>query len=97
MEDEGFYKEMLSDFAASYEKRMGEINDALEKDDIKLYRTLVHSLKSASRSVGADDVSELAQALENAAGEENTEFVRTHNSELEKLFRTRAEQIKEII
>ena len=97
MEDEGFYKEMLTDFAASYEKRMGEINDALEKDDIKLYRTLVHSLKSASRSVGADDVSELAQALENAAGEENTEFVRTHNSELEKLFRTRAEQIKEII
>ena len=97
MEDEGFYKEMLSDFAASYEKRMGEINDALEKDDIKLYRTLVHSLKSASRSVGADDVSELAQTLENAAGEENTEFVRTHNSELEKLFRTRAEQIKEII
>ena len=86
MYDAGFYKEMLSDFAASYEKHMGELNAALESGDMKLYRTNVHSLKSTAKSVGAMDISALALSLEEAADKENKDFVTQHHGELDELF-----------
>lgn len=92
--DEGFYKEMLNELAESYDKRMGEMNGALQSGDIKLYGTYAHSLKSAAKSVGADDVSQLALSLENAAENGDAEFVKAHSSEFEQLFAQRAAQIK---
>jgi len=94
MYDAGFYKEMLSDFAASYEKQMGELNAALESGDMKLYRTNVHSLKSTAKSVGAMDISALALSLEEAADKENKDYVTEHHGELDELFGKWAERIK---
>ncbi len=94
IQDSDFYKQMLTDFAGSYHDQMNELHGALENKDLKLYRTKVHSLKSSSKLVGADDVSELALSLEKAAECGDTEFVAEHAGELDDAFGKRTQQIK---
>ena len=94
MYDAGFYKEMLSDFAASYEKHIDELNAALGNGDMKLYRTNVHSLKSSAKSVGAMDISAMALSLEQASDKDDKDFVSQHHSELDELFGKWTERIK---
>ena len=95
-EDAAFYNEMLTDYAMSCEKRLAELDQALGSKDMKLYRTYIHALKSASRSVGADDVSELAKELEKASERGDIEFVAYHGAELEKRLLKRSQQIKKV-
>ncbi|MBQ2581933.1 MAG: response regulator, partial [Ruminococcus sp.] len=94
MNDAAFYKEMLSDYAAAYDKQMSELGDALKNEDMKLYRTTVHSLKSTSKSVGAGDMAKLALSLEAASEKNDIQFVSEHHAELDELFRQWAERIK---
>ena len=94
MNDADFCKELMRDYADSYEKRTAELDGALESGDMKLYRTYVHSLKSASKTVGADDVAELSLELEQASGRDDAELVSARNGELKELFGRRTEQIR---
>ncbi len=94
MNDADFCKELMRDYADSYEKRTAELDGALESGDMKLYRTYVHSLKSASKTVGADDVAELSLELEQASGRGDAELVSARNGELKELFGRRTEQIR---
>ena len=95
--DIGFYREMLSDYAGTAEKRTADIRKAFESGDTENYRILVHSLKSVSKTVGADDVSELAKALENAAKDGDTEYIAAHNDELSEKLTVTAQKINSII
>ena len=94
MNDADFCKELMRDYADSYEKRTAELDGALESGDMKLYRTYVHSLKSASKTVGADDVAELSLELEQASERGDAELVSARNGELKELFGRRTEQIR---
>ena len=94
MEDNDFYREMLTDYALSYEKRTGELNSALDGGEIKLYCTLIHALKSTSRTIGADDVSELAKELEFAAKADDIALINSRHGEVISLFDKRVRQIK---
>ena len=94
MNDADFCKELMRDYADSYEKRTAELDGALESGAMKLYRTYVHSLKSASKTVGADDVAELSLELEQASGRDDAELVSARNGELKELFGRRTEQIR---
>ena len=94
MNDADFCKELMRDYADSYEKRTAELDGALESGDMKLYRTYVHSLKSASKTVGADDVAELSLELEQASERGDAELVSDRNGELKELFGRRTEQIR---
>ena len=78
-DDEDFYMELLTDYANSAEDKCGELSSYLEKGDLKNYEILVHSLKSASKTVGADDVSEQAKALEEASRNQDSAFVNAHH------------------
>ena len=51
----------------------------LDNGDLENYEILVHSLKSTSRTVGADELADEAKALEDASREKNTEFVKAHH------------------
>ena len=92
--DAGFCKELMRDYADSYEKRTAELDGALESGDMKLYRTFVHSLKSASKTIGADDVAELSLELEQASERGDAELVSARNGELKELYGRRTEQIR---
>ena len=97
MDDEDFYREMLGEYSNSSEQRIKELEDALEKQDIKLYRTYVHAMKSTSKTVGANDVSELALTLENFAKEGDISAAAARNGELAEMLRSKVEKLKPLI
>jgi HPt (histidine-containing phosphotransfer) domain-containing protein len=57
---------ILKIYHGDAEERIPQIIDALGSGDISRYVTLVHAIKSASRSIGAADVGNAAEALEDA-------------------------------
>ena len=66
--DEGFYREILRDFAADYPAQRQRLEEDYRNADWQDYRIHIHALKSVSRTIGAKDLSEQARRLEEAAG-----------------------------
>lgn len=90
---EKLYLQILRDYYKSVDKRSGIIADALERGDIKAYTIEVHSLKSTSRQIGADYLSELAAKLEKAGSEQDMKFINEKTGELLTRFRACKELI----
>ena len=67
------FLETLTVYARTAEKNRREIKEYVEGGDIKNATIKIHALKSTSRIIGAADLGDLAQTLENAGkeGEEN--------------------------
>ena len=91
--EEEFYLELLTDYANSASEKCAELSSYLEKDDLKNYEILVHSLKSSSKTVGADEVSEKAKALEQASRNQDKDFVITNHDAFVRLFEELAQKI----
>ncbi len=77
--EEDFYLELLSDYANACEEKCAELTSYFENNDLHNYEILVHSLKSSSKTIGADDVSEHAKALEFACKDGDGEFVKRYH------------------
>jgi len=84
------YFKVLDIFCKDILEKISEINDCIKENNIPLYSTLVHALKSASSNVGAKKVSELAKNLENAGKKGASQYILEHNeiflAELKKLY-----------
>ena len=80
--DEDFYLEILSDYSGSLEERRSELEEALGANDMEMYAIKVHSLKSTAKTVGDAKVFKMAQELETAAKENNSEFVGSNHTPL---------------
>lgn len=80
--DEDFYLELLTDYAKQASDRCTELTSYLEAGNLKDYEILVHSVKSSSKTIGADDLSELAKSLEAAARDSDADYVRQHHDAL---------------
>ena len=80
--DIGFYLDLLGDFAADCEDRCAALEAPYASGDWQAYRILVHALKSTAKTVGSDEVSEAARALEDAAAKEDEGFLRAHHGAL---------------
>ncbi len=91
--DEDFYMELLTDYAESAADKCHDLSAYLENGDIKNYEILVHSLKSASKTVGAGGVSEQARALEEASRNKDMSFVNEHHGAFVESFTSLAEKI----
>jgi len=73
------YAQTLTAFHKDGLKKLEEIKKCLETDNYPLYTTYVHALKSASASLGAEDLSEQAKVLEMAGRQEDSSFIRLQN------------------
>ena len=82
MDDETFYHEMIREFVSSSIETANALEKFCKAENWKDYRITVHALKSNARSVGAVDIAEQALALETAAKENDTEFIKAKNSSL---------------
>ena len=91
--DEDFYLELLTDYAKSADDKCSELSSYLENNDLKNYEILVHSLKSASKTVGADELSDRAKALEEASRDLNADFVNANHEAFVTGFRELASKI----
>ncbi len=74
-----FYIEMLREYVSSYNAHISDLSTYLSEHNMNDYETLVHSIKSTSRTIGAAEISELAFELEKASREGNEAFVSEHH------------------
>ncbi|MBR1743648.1 MAG: hypothetical protein IJ733_17625, partial [Lachnospiraceae bacterium] len=92
-----FYIEMLKDYVLAHGKREEELVKYYEEKSWKEYETVIHALKSTSKTIGAQELFEKARALEEAAGEEDTGFLeQNHGAFLEK-YHEMTEKIKGVL
>ena len=91
--EEDFYLELLSDYAESASDKCTELSSYLDNNDLKNYEILVHSLKSSSRTIGADALSEQAKALEDASKNNDMDFVKKNHDAFVKSLKELAEKI----
>ncbi len=82
MSDVEFYLEMLNDFSTNSADRQQNLCDCYKDKNWDKYRIYVHSLKSASKTIGAVSLSEKAKKLEDAAKHHNEEFILENHDEL---------------
>lgn len=76
------YMQILQDYYCSLHDRIDILTAQLDEKDYKNYTINVHSLKSTSRQIGADDIADLAARLEQAGHEEQYDIIHNNHSEL---------------
>ncbi|MCR5799221.1 MAG: response regulator [Lachnospiraceae bacterium] len=72
----------LNLFLETIDSNAKVIKDAYESDNIRLYTIKVHALKSSARIIGAEELSRLAEKLEDAGNREDKAFIDEHTVKL---------------
>ena len=91
------YSKMLSIFYKDGVSIAGKIRTCLETNNIQLFVIHVHGIKSASALIGAEWLSEAAQALESAGKREDWDFIQTKSSEFLEDLETLLENINNFL
>lgn len=71
-------------FSESVEQKMDEIKGYYFSEDWENYTIKVHALKSSAKLVGAMELADAAQKLENAGNEKNIEYILSNHEEFVK-------------
>jgi len=79
-EDEEVYLEVLEGYVE--EDRRDELVNHYEQSNWPEYRVVVHAVKSTSLTIGAEDLSAKAKALEMAAADGDEAFIKANHDEL---------------
>ncbi len=85
--DEDFYKNVLAEYMYTSKDRTAELDSALLQHDMATYGIRVHSLKSISKTIGAQEVAGIAARLERAAKAGDEEEVSSGHDELMRQYR----------
>jgi len=88
------YLDILLDFCKDAEDRLVKISDALSKENIDLYTTLVHALKGAARSIGAIETGEKALWLEESAAKRHLQEINSKTNDLKENVNTLISHIR---
>lgn len=75
MNSENFYKEILTDFCTQAKKDLSSLEKHYSFKNWKDYAIVAHSIKSTSRTIGAENFSKLSLKHELAGKEGNEEFI----------------------
>lgn len=76
-DDEDLYIEILQSYA--YDAQEEDIQKYYDAEDWTNYATLMHSVKSTSKTIGANEVSEMAKEMELAAKAGDIALVKEHH------------------
>ncbi len=91
------YLDALSIFAASIDSRSAEMESCYLREDWENYTIKVHALKTMARSIGATELSQLAQGLEDAGRSEDTGALVAGHSVLLSLYRSLEEPLRPLV
>jgi len=83
-------KDAYLDVLRSYAKNTLPLIDAtklVDKDDLKSYTTIVHGIKGSSSGICAEEVADIAEALENAGSIGDYGYISAHNEDLSEATR----------
>jgi HPt (histidine-containing phosphotransfer) domain-containing protein len=95
MDTKSFYLEMLEEYLNA-DKREA-FQKAYQEKDWESYRILVHSLKSLSLTIGAEQLSAQAKAMETETKKQNTEYIRIHEEELMHAYAALLEKLRKAV
>ncbi|MCR4579406.1 MAG: response regulator [Treponema sp.] len=84
---------MFGLFQSSIQKNADELQKLLDEEDVTQYKIKVHALKSSARTIGATQLSEMALALETAAGENKLEQLKSDTPALLSFYRSYADRL----
>ncbi|MBE5924666.1 MAG: response regulator [Lachnospiraceae bacterium] len=73
------------------------IENAFDKDDIRLFTVKVHALKSSARIIGAQKLSKLAEELEAAGNGNDLDFIKKNTKKLLDDLRAYKEKLSRIV
>jgi signal transduction histidine kinase/CheY-like chemotaxis protein len=88
------YTDILEDFCKDAEERMERIEESAHAEDLTLYMTLVHALKGAAGSIGAQTFADVAAAMEESARTGDRAAIRARNGELLAILRALVDDIR---
>ncbi|MBO6162092.1 MAG: Hpt domain-containing protein, partial [Eubacterium sp.] len=102
MEDDEFYMELLETYISGAEEKRNNIKKFYDEENWKDYQIAVHGLKSSSRTLGADQLADLAYAQELAAkalqdGSGTEDAIRGGIEELLRVYNDTVEVIQQAI
>ena len=95
-DDEDFYLEIIHDYIEAAPERIGKLEGFLQDENMKDYKVVVHSVKSASKTIGAMQLFEKALELEHAAADGNVDAVRADHAAVMEEYRQLADKLEEI-
>lgn len=75
------YEEVLQVYRSDGQEHLSEIWERYQAEDWKNYTIHVHALKSNSFSIGADQLGEMAKALEAAGSQGDAAYIHAHHAE----------------
>lgn len=79
---EDAFRTMLRFFCRSIPLKSSEIEEYYASKDWENYTIKVHALKSSAKLIGADELSVMAQKLESAGKEGDTDYIEKHHGNL---------------
>lgn len=91
------YLEVLSVFVNAIKTNSQEIENYFNGEDWENYTIKVHGLKSTSKVIGADELSEKAKRLEKAGNENNIDEIKRDSKPMLELYKTYLEKFKPLI
>ncbi|MCL2879787.1 MAG: ATP-binding protein, partial [Treponema sp.] len=77
---ENIFRKILASYAAGMPALLESIRN-FNTADIESYRITIHGIKGSSRGISANEIGEMAEALEMAAKNKDIEMITTRNSE----------------
>ena len=95
--DESFYAEILLDFITDYPGNSEHLEEEFSSEDWHAYQTSIHSLKSVSRTIGAQALSEQAKELEEAAANTDETVLRIKHPECMHTYSVLVNRIAEAV
>lgn len=93
--DEDFYKVIITTYVK--EDKRPAMNDFYEKEDWPNYQIVAHSLKGTSLTIGANELSEKAKALEFAVKEDHVDYIIEHHAEVMAEYGVLLEKLKDVV
>lgn len=87
---------VLTVFHKSAKESIDDIRQSFETMDIPAYTVKVHGLKSASRIIGAAELSTAAKELEDAGRAGDADFIRAHNGRLLEMYVALEEKLEKL-
>ncbi|MBO5303297.1 MAG: response regulator [Lachnospiraceae bacterium] len=90
------YIKVLQGYCEDYDDAGAQAEDLFEKQDWKNYTITVHGMKSAMRSIGALDISDMALGLEMAGKEGRISYILENHRDLVDAHRKLLKRLREI-
>ncbi len=84
--DADIYKSILAEYCSEYKTKSLKLKACYDARDWKDYEIYIHSLKSTSKTIGANRINEMAAKLEQAAGSGDEMTLRDGHDKVMKLY-----------